>query len=98
MVSNPSMIRYNGVAITLLGAATDGNGTAGWFGETANPSELRPPDATDVSGAVGFEDGYVLMAATTDDGHGLWLWNRTKDRWTMLVGTDEPVIELDWAR
>ncbi len=98
MVSNPSTIRYNGGAITLIGEATDGNGGAAWFGDPANPMELRPPGAIDVTAAVGYPDGSVLLAATGTNGHALWFYSGAKARWTELVATDEPVTELDWAR
>jgi len=98
MVSNPATIRYNGGAITLLGDAADGNGRTAWHGEPSNPSELRPPDAISVTGAVGFVDGYVVVAASTQTGDALWLWNSGHAQWHKLVDTGSPVTELGWTR
>lgn len=98
MVSNPAMIRYNDGAITLLGASADGNGSAVWFGATENPAQLRPPEAIDVTAAVGFADGRVVIAATMQDGDALWLWNGSKVRWHKLADFSGPVTELDWTR
>jgi hypothetical protein len=97
-VSNPRMVRYNGGAVTLLGDASDGGGTSAWFGTEDEFDEFRPPLATDVTAAVGFDEGHLVVSASGPDRDALWFWNGRQNRWYHLRNLNESTSALDWAR
>lgn len=95
-VSNPSMVRYNGGIVTLLGDASGGGGRSAWLGAEEDFTEYRPPGSTDVRAAVGFADGHLVVSASGADGDAIWFYNGIKRRWHRL--RDLTTSEMDWAR